>query len=108
MTRLGAGLLLTLLATCPAAAQEVRFTSGDLTLAGGAQFVGLVVVRGVLRVGQGGGRVTGAVLAGGVDAAAWQTAGPPLIEYSKCAIDNALRAAGTIVPLRSRGWVQLF
>ncbi|HZI64312.1 MAG TPA: alpha/beta hydrolase [Thermoanaerobaculia bacterium] len=35
MSRLGAGLLLlTLLATCPAAAQEVRFTSGDVTLAG--------------------------------------------------------------------------
>lgn len=88
--------------------QGTLVVDGDLTLSGSTEFAGVVLVRGTLRSSDSGSHITGAVVAGRVELVGRPVGGGPLVTYSKCAIDNALRAAATLAPLRSRGWVQVF
>ena len=88
--------------------QGTLVVDGDLTLSGGTEFVGVVLVSGTLRSADSGSHITGAVVAGRVELANRQLGGRPMVTFSKCAIDMALRAFATLIPLRSRGWVQVF
>ncbi len=89
--------------------QGILLVDGNLVVGAGYRFFGLVMVRGSLEAGDPG---QGAAIWGGVAAArvasdAWPLTGITVI-YSKCMISHALRTSGTLVPLRSRAWKQLF
>jgi hypothetical protein len=89
--------------------QGILLVDGNLVVGGGYRFFGIVMVRGSLDAGGSG---PGATIWGGVAAARTGSQAQPLtgitVIYSKCMISHALRTSGTLVPLRSRAWKQLF
>jgi hypothetical protein len=92
--------------------QGMLLVEGDLVLTGDFQFAGVIIVTGALVIrgpvgpsGEGV-RLTGAVVARSVTIE--PSGAPAAIRYSNCFVGNALRSAGTVAPLRSRGWAQLF
>lgn len=89
--------------------QGVLLVDGDLTVDGPYRFSGIVLVRGRFETGPLGGLVR---LDGALFAARAGTAERPLsgiaVTYSKCMMSNSLQSSGTLVPLRSRSWKQLF
>jgi len=89
--------------------QGILLVDGNLVVSGGYRFFGLIMVRGTLDAGRSG---AGATVWGGVAAARTGSETQPLtgitVIYSKCMISHALRTSGTLVPLRSRAWKQLF
>jgi hypothetical protein len=89
--------------------QGILLVDGNLAFSGEYRFYGLVMVRGTLDAGS---LSLGATVWGGVAAARAGSEARPLtgitVIYSKCMISHALRTSGTLVPLRSRAWKQLF
>ena len=90
--------------------QGILLADGDVRLAGGAQFTGLIVSRGDVITLAGGGTVLGAVLAGDL-------AGSPghsvigagsRIQYSHCAIDRALLGSASLRRVMQRWWSEFF
>ena len=80
---------------------------GDLTLQAGFEFFGVVLVRGTLFGGPGGGRITGAVLlAHQRDSAA--TVDGIAIEFSRCAVRKSLLELARPVPIAERSWSERF
>jgi hypothetical protein len=89
--------------------QGILLVDGNLVVSGGYRFFGLVMVR---RTFDAGGPGPGASVWGAVAAARTGSEPQPLtgitVIYSKCMISHALRTSGTLIPLRSRAWKQLF
>ncbi len=87
----------------------ILLVGGDLRIVGPVEFSGLVLVQGSLVVEPPGGsiHVSGVVVAGRAGTAGRGLSGIE-VTYSKCMIDNALLSSGTLIPLRSRAWKQLF
>ena len=86
--------------------QGVLAVDGDVELAHGAELTGILIVRGALRSGPGGGRVLGAVV---THDSAGADIGPGLrIEFSSCAVEAALYASARVAPIPDRGWIQIF
>ena len=85
--------------------QGILLVDGNLTVTGGFEFFGIVIVRGVLATAGTGGHFNGAVMAANVDLNEISVLGDALIQYSQCAKMKALSAAGTGAMLRSRGWL---
>lgn len=87
--------------------QGVLVVDGDLTLGGGFEFYGLVLVRGTLLTGPGGARITGAV-----SLALEGSLAPALdgltIDFSRCVARKALLGVATPVPLAERSWSESF
>ncbi len=84
--------------------QGILLVAGDLSVSGGFQFSGIVMVQGTLTAEA---TDSGAVgFWGGV--VARRVHGPQTFVYSKCAIDNALAAAARPKPLPSRAWGELY
>ncbi len=87
----------------------ILLIDGDLVIEGSFRFLGLVLVRGRVQTASTGGSVS---LEGALITARAGAAGRPLsgiaITYSKCMVSNSLQSSGALVPLRSRGWKQLF
>lgn len=84
--------------------QGILLVSGDLSVSGGFQFFGIVIVQGNLTADAT--DSVGARFWGGV--VARRIHGPQSFMYSKCAIDNALAAAARPKPLPSRAWGELY
>jgi hypothetical protein len=81
-----------------------RFTGilvvdGTLRLEGGAQVVGIVVARGGLVFGLGGGAVTGAALTDRISTVAGAEPPVSLVQFSSCAVGLAGRANARLSPL---------
>ncbi|MGD0483638.1 MAG: hypothetical protein ABSB58_03175 [Gemmatimonadales bacterium] len=88
--------------------QGVLLVDGDLVLTGGAEFDGLVLVRGSLRAAGAGGRIRGGVVVavtGGALAASLEGAS---ITYSGCALAAALRNAMPARLIPERSWSELY
>jgi hypothetical protein len=87
--------------------EGLLLVDGDLTLQGGFEFFGALLVRGALRDGPGGARVTGAVAMAGQGATE-----SPLeriaIDFSRCAVRKALLALARPVPIVERSWYEVF
>lgn len=88
--------------------QGILVVDGDLTVQGGFEHAGLVIVLGVLRAAGGGGHFRGGVIARGVELAQDELTGSAVIAYSSCALGRTLRSAALGAPLRSRGWAFLY
>lgn len=92
--------------------QGILLVDGDLHINGNFSFSGVVIVRGVLDNGSGGSHVQGTVLVytDGVLGDPYQYNGNPLIQYSSCGVDRAVKyntAVSRGFPLGDRSWVDL-
>jgi hypothetical protein len=87
--------------------QGLLLVDGDLTVQGGFEFFGVVLVRGALRGGPGGARITGTV-----SMAAQSSTEPALdgiaIDFSRCTARKALLGVAFPVPVVERSWYQGF
>lgn len=89
--------------------QGILLVEGDLVIRGPYRYSGIVLVTGTFDVATPDSGVTleGAVVAARTGFATHSPA-PFAITYSACRVARALQTSGTLVPLRSRGWKQLF
>jgi hypothetical protein len=76
---------------------------GDLEIAGGFEFRGLILVMGTARFTGLGGVVLGALVARQVDLGG----SPTLVTFSRCAVERALDGAARLEPLHDRSWLEL-
>ena len=87
--------------------QGVLVVEGNLTIQGGAEFTGVVLVRGAVLDGPGGGRVTGALSMAGQGATP-PSLGGTLIGFSRCAARKALLGIAMPKAVIERSWSELF
>jgi len=91
--------------------QGILLVDGDLSIQGSYQFYGIVLIRGSLKTAGGGStdaHFWGAVMAANVDLELNTLTGNATLNYSKCAITEALERTGAVSLARSRSWIQLF
>lgn len=91
--------------------QGILLVDGDLSVQGSYQFYGITIVKGKLQTAGGGATEAhfwGAVMAQNVDLELNSLSGNATLNYSKCAIIQALNMTGVIAPDRSRSWSLLF
>jgi hypothetical protein len=91
--------------------QGILLVDGDLSIQGSYQFYGIVIVRGSIKSAGGGStdaHFWGAVMAQNVDLTLNSLSGNATLNYSKCAIIQALNMTGVTAPDRSRSWSLLF
>jgi hypothetical protein len=94
--------------------QGILLVDGGLSIQGGFQFFGIVIIKGSLKTAGGGGNPAhfwGSVMVQDTVAFSDTTnniSGAANLLYSKCAIVKALNKTGQGTMLRSRGWTQLY
>ena len=91
--------------------QGILLVDGDLSVQGSYEFYGIVIVKGSLKTAGGGATEAhfwGAVMAENVDLELNTLSGNATLNYSKCAVTQALNMTGIVAPERSRGWTQLY
>lgn len=87
--------------------QGVLLVAGDLWLAGGFEFTGLIIVLGEVKTTGMGNKITGAVLSNNFYGDESSFGGTPTVQYSSCAIGAALSGTSAATPLGLRPWAQL-
>jgi hypothetical protein len=91
--------------------QGILLVDGDLEVQGSYEFFGITIVRGRLKTAGGGStdaHFWGTVMAQNVDLELQNLSGKATLNYSKCAILQALQMTQPVAPMVSRGWAQLF
>jgi hypothetical protein len=89
--------------------QGTLLIDGDLELAGGFEWAGLIIIRGKMKINGNGNKITGAILAEGVNLLTSGTvSGNVDVLYSKCAIEKAVGGASLARPLSQRSWAQAY
>lgn len=88
--------------------QGVLLVEGNLTVSGGARFVGMVIARGTVQVLGAGGRIEGALMAASTSGTTSSIAGPLTVVHSRCALHAAERAAERVVPIPFQGWGEVY
>jgi hypothetical protein len=88
--------------------QGILLVENDLSVQGGFEFFGIVIVKGSLKTTGTGGHFNGAVMAANVDLDQNTILGDALVQYSRCARERVLTNAAPGAMLRSRGWFQAF
>lgn len=88
--------------------QGILLVEGDLSVAGLFKFYGPVIVRGRLKTAGTGGHFSGAVMAANVDLEENTLLGNAVVNYSACAVEKAVQAAGRAKPVIQRGWTEMF
>ena len=92
--------------------QGVLLVNGDLRIRGNFEFYGVIIVRDDVERDNGTARIYGALMArnanlGQGDGASTWT-GNQSVMFSNCSVQSALRGTAILVPVRQRGWAQLF
>lgn len=88
--------------------QGILLVEGDLSVQGGAQFFGPVIVKGSLKTAGTGGHFNGGVMAANVDLEQSTLLGNSVISYSSCALKKALNGAASPMFLPRRSWTELY
>jgi hypothetical protein len=89
--------------------QGTLLIDGDLEVNGRFTWVGLVIVKGRLKISGNRNRIVGAVLAEGLHYSTGATInGNVEIDYSQCAIERAVGGATVARPLGQRSWLHLY
>jgi hypothetical protein len=91
--------------------QGVLLVDGDLNIQGSFIFYGVVIVQGAIKSAGGGStdaHFYGAVMAKDVALSTQSLAGNATLQYSKCAITNAMQGTMIVTPVRERAWAQLY
>jgi hypothetical protein len=90
--------------------QGILLVDGDLQLAGGFTFMGIIIVQGTFTTGSGTNRVYGSVMASNSADLTQSMSGTGEIHYSRCTIMRAVlnnAALSRARPLAQRSWVDL-
>ena len=88
--------------------QGIMLVEGDLSVQGGAQFFGPVIVKGSLKTAGTGGHFNGGVMAANVDLEQSTLLGNAVINYSSCALNRALAGTATPIFVARRSWTELY
>ena len=88
--------------------QGILLVRGNLTLSGGVEFFGPVIVLGEVRSTGTGGHVYGGLMARNANLDPSVITGNSVVNYSSCAVARALLGAASVKPLNARSWAQLF
>ncbi len=88
--------------------QGMLLVEGNLSVQGGFQFFGVVIVKQTLKTTGTGGHFNGVVLAANVDLDENRILGNARVQYSSCAMGRALENASPGALLRSRGWLHTY
>ena len=91
--------------------QGILLVDGNLEVQGSYEFYGIVIILGDLKTAGGGATAAhfwGGVMAKNADLSIQNLTGRATLNYSKCAVVQALQNTSVTASLRSRGWVQLF
>jgi hypothetical protein len=88
--------------------QGVLIVDGDLTLTGGAEFSGAVLVGGAFRASGAGGRIFGGVVAGGRGGGVAASLEGVSITFSSCALALAAAVSAPVQPIPGRSWAYLY
>jgi Tfp pilus assembly protein PilX len=88
--------------------QGILMVNGDLSVQGGFQFFGPVLVRGSLTTQGTGGHFNGGVMAANLIDSSSVVNGNAVVTYSSCALFKALQANSPGRWLRQRSWLDLF
>lgn len=88
--------------------QGILLVNGDLSVQGGAEFYGPVIVKGSLKIAGTGGHFNGGVMAANVDLEQSTLLGNAVVSYSSCALARALAGAATPTFLPGRSWTELY
>jgi len=91
--------------------QGILLVDGDLNIQGSYEFYGVVIIQGDLKTSGGGATEAhfwGGVMAKNADLSVQNLTGKATLNFSSCAILQALQATSAISMMRSRGWTQLF
>jgi hypothetical protein len=90
-------------------AQGILLVEGNLDISGDFDFRGLIVVKGAVRISGGRTRITGGLMAANATGDSRnRLAGATTIQYSSCALAEALGGVAFAEPLGQRSWVQLY
>jgi len=89
--------------------QGILLVDGDLTKSGNFSFYGVVIARGTIRSSGSNNGVTGVEMAAAVDLGdAVTLSGSTTIQYSSCAVQQALSASSTLATTKGRAWVNMY
>ena len=89
--------------------QGILLVDGDLTKSGNFSFYGVVIARGTIRSSGSNNGVTGVEMAAAIDLGdAVTLSGSTTIQYSSCAVQQALAASSTLTTAKGRGWVNMY
>lgn len=88
--------------------QGILIVDGNLSVQGGFEFYGPIIVRGYLKTTGTGGHFNGGVIAANVDLDQNTVLGDAVINYSSCALLKALTASASGDMLRERSWINLY
>ena len=90
--------------------QGILLVNGDLTINGGFEWYGVIVVRDDINKGNGTAAIYGSVLARNATLtdAGNVINGTQDVSFSKCAVESALRGSAVLVRVPERAWAQLF
>jgi hypothetical protein len=88
--------------------QGILIVNGDVSVQGGWQFFGPVIVKGTINTQGTGGHFNGGVLAANINLDQDVILGNAIVTYSSCALFKALQANTPGRWLRQRSWVDLF
>jgi hypothetical protein len=86
--------------------QGILLVNGDLKMNGNFTFDGLILVRGTYQTGGGTMNLTGSMLSSFVDTDPNKWTGALTVQYSSCAINNALGNLAVTAPATYRGFIQ--
>jgi hypothetical protein len=88
--------------------QGILLVEGDLEVNGGFQFFGPVIARGHLKTTGTGGHFNGGVMAANVDLEQNTVLGNAVVNFSRCAINQALVNSAVPEKMMERAWVEMF
>jgi hypothetical protein len=88
--------------------QGILLVGGNLTLTGGVEFYGPVIVQGAVLSTGTGGHILGGLMANNASLDVTSITGNSVVGFSRCAINRALNAASRVRPLAERSWAQLY
>jgi hypothetical protein len=88
--------------------QGVLIVNGNLSVQGGFEFYGPVLIKGTLSTQGTGGHFNGGVIAANIDLSQSVVLGNAVINYSSCALIKALTSSATATSMRERSWVNLY
>ena len=88
--------------------QGILLVEGDLSVQGGAEFYGPVIVKGSLKTAGTGGHFNGGVMAANVDLEQSTLLGNAVVNFSSCALTKALAGAATPTFVARRSWTELY
>ena len=92
--------------------QGILLVDGDLIVNGRFEFYGIIVVKDDIERGNGTAQIYGTVMSrnfrtqGNDNSNTWR--GTQDVNFSRCAVESALRGSAILTPVRQRGWAQLF